>query len=436
MTAANVILWGTRIGSVVFDENRGVGSFEYDPDFRKSGIEVSPIMMPLSGRVYEFPSLNRQSFHGLPGLLADSLPDKFGNAVIEAWLRSHNRAPESFNPVERLCYTGSRGMGALEFEPATGPGQTEQSSIEIDKLVELASKVLQMRQGLRTSLGNDSLEEIIKVGSSAGGARAKAVIAWNEETGDIRSGQIPAGKGYGYWLMKFDGVSGNGDKEGPDAPHYTRIEYAYHLMARQAGLVMQECRLLEENGRAHFLTKRFDRDEQNGKLHMQSLGAIAHMDFNSSGAHSYEDAARVMRQLGLTGGEVVQFFRRMVFNVLAWNHDDHVKNISFLMDRAGIWSLSPAYDVTYSFNPDGMWTGRHQMSVNGKRQDIGFSDFLASGRNMGLSESLIRKTVLEVCESLSHWDSFASSAGLGKAEARKIGRMLSVSTDSLSRKTN
>ena len=332
MTVAEIIMWGTKIGTVVFDRETGLGSFEYDPAFLSSGIEVSPLAMPLSRRVYAFPELARQSFHGLPGLLADSLPDKFGNAIIDAWLQSQGRSPSSFDPVERLCYTGSRGMGALEYVPARGPSPLESESIEIDRLVRLASDILRSREDMHVTAGESAMQELIRVGTSAGGARAKAVIAWNEQTGDIRSGQIDAGKGYEYCLIKFDGVSKNGDKEGDDAPQYTKIEYAYYLMAQNAGISMSECRLYEENGRYHFMTRRFDRDLSTGaKLHMQSLGGIAHFDFNLPGAYSYEQAAQVMRQIRISNTEISQFYRRMVFNVLARNQDDHVKNVSFLM---------------------------------------------------------------------------------------------------------
>ena len=305
MTVAEIIMWGTKIGTVVFDRETGLGSFEYDPAFLSSGIEVSPLAMPLSRRVYAFPELARQSFHGLPGLLADSLPDKFGNAIIDAWLQSQGRSPSSFDPVERLCYTGSRGMGALEYVPARGPSPLESESIEIDRLVQLASDILRSREDMHIVAGGNAMQELIRVGTSAGGARAKAVIAWNEQTGDIRSGQIDAGKGYEYWLIKFDGVSKNGDKEGDDAPQYTKIEYAYYLMAQNAGISMSECRLYEENGRYHFMTRRFDRDLSTGaKLHMQSLGGIAHFDFNLPGAYSYEQAAQVMRQIRISNTEI------------------------------------------------------------------------------------------------------------------------------------
>ena len=421
MTAAEVFLWGTKIGTVIFDRDTGLGSFEYDPVFLTSGIEVAPIAMPLSRRVYTFPELARHSFHGLPGLLADSLPDKFGNAVIDAWLRSQGRSPSSFDPVERLCYTGSRGMGALEYVPALGPGAAEADSIQIDRLVELASEILRSREDMHASISDHAMQEIIRVGTSAGGARAKAVIAWNEKTGDIRSGQIDAGKGYEYWLIKFDGVDRNGDKEGEDVPQYTRIEYAYYLMAKNAGILMNECRLFEESGRYHFMTRRFDRDPVTGaKYHMQSLGGMAHFDFNLPGAYSYEQAAEVKRRLRLTNTEISQFFRRMVFNVLMRNQDDHVKNISFLMDRRGQWRLAPAYDITYAYIPVGMWTGTHQMSVNGKRDDISIQDLLLSARSMGIKKAEAERIITEIQYSRGNWMKFAEDAAIQENAADQI----------------
>ena len=395
MTVAEIIMWGTKIGTVVFDRETGLGSFEYDPAFLSSGIEVSPLAMPLSRRVYAFPELARQSFHGLPGLLADSLPDKFGNAIIDAWLQSQGRSPSSFDPVERLCYTGSRGMGALEYVPARGPSPLESESIEIDRLVQLASDILRSREDMHIVAGGNAMQELIRVGTSAGGARAKAVIAWNEQTGDIRSGQIDAGKGYEYWLIKFDGVSKNGDKEGDDAPQYTKIEYAYYLMAQNAGISMSECRLYEENGRYHFMTRRFDRDLSTGaKLHMQSLGGIAHFDFNLPGAYSYEQAAQVMRQIRISNTEI--------------SH------------KRGRWSLSPAYDVTYAYNPHGMWTGTHQMTVNGKRDAITMQDLLSTARNMGVKNAEAERIISEVRESQAGWLQFAEKAGLQESTAMKI----------------
>jgi serine/threonine-protein kinase HipA len=421
VTAAEVMLWKTRIGTVVFDDDTGTGAFEYDSAFLRSGIEVSPVVMPLLPGIYRFPGLARESFHGLPGLLADSLPDKFGNSVINAWLSSQGRSPDTFNPVERLCYTGSRGMGALEYIPARGPADNESDSIQIERLVLLASEILRSRENLKIHAGEGAMEEIIRVGTSAGGARAKAVIAWNEKTGDIRSGQIDAGDGYGYWLLKFDGVSGNADKESEDDPQYTRIEYAYWMMARKAGIDMSECRLYRENGRFHFMTRRFDRDPLTGdKIHMQTLGGIAHFDFNLPGVYSYVQAAQIMRRLRCTARDTVQLFRRMVFNVLARNQDDHVKNISFLMNRAGQWRLAPAYDVTYAYNPQGIWTGTHQMLIHGKRDHINHSDLIADAESLGIRKSEAEKTIREVRNALNGWMEYAETAQLRRSAAEAI----------------
>ena len=363
---AQVLLWGRTIGAVAMEEGRDVAAFQYDPAFAQSGIEIAPLVMPLSDQVYQFPALARTTFHDLPGLLADSLPDKFGNALIDAWLATQGRTAASFVAIERLCYTGTRGMGALEFKPVIGPNPRARtaSKIEIDALVQLASSVLTHRNDLQGNFADaaraHALNDILRVGTSAGGARAKAVIAWNRATHEVRSGQTNAGDGFEYWLLKFDGVSGNKDKELEDPKGYGAIEYAYHLMAQKAGITMSECRLLEENGRRHFMTRRFDRLAGGAKLHMQSLCALAHLDFNQAGAHSYEQALMTIRQLGLPMAAVEQQFRRMVFNIVARNQDDHVKNIAFLMDQQGQWSLAPAFDVTYSYNPAGAWTARRQ----------------------------------------------------------------------------
>ncbi len=423
MTAAEVWLWGTRIGAVVFNDRTGIGSFEYDKDFRHSGIELSPICMPLSDRVYSFPELPRSSFHGLPGLLSDCLPDKFGNAVIDAWLRSEGRAPESFDPVERLCYTGKRAMGALEFVPAEGPEHTAQNELRLEHLVAFASDILAQRESVRFDFKKDDMSDIIRVSSSAGGARAKALIAWNPDTGSIRSGQIDAGAGYEYWLLKFDGVEGNGDKEGADRPQHTRIEYACYLMAKACGIDMNESRLLTENGRAHFMTKRFDRNPETGaKIHMQTLGGIAHLDFNSPGAASYEQTAEVMRRLKMTRSEILRLYRRTVFNVMARNQDDHVKNISFLMDRSGRWTLSPAYDMTYAYNPDGMWTGAHQMTVNGKTKDITQDDLRKCAHVMGLRDNETETILQEVEAGVCRFKAFCEEAGVPEEAADAMFR--------------
>lgn len=413
---AEVLMWGRTIGAVALEADRDVAAFEYAPAFAGSGIEIAPLMMPLARRVYEFPELPRATFHGLPGLLADSLPDKFGNALIDAWLATQGRSPESFNAVERLCYIGSRGMGALEFRPAQGPRPRQATTIEIDALVHLASDVLTHRNNLQGRFHDtgreQALRDILSVGTSAGGARAKAVIAWNPATNEVRSGQIDAGEGFAYWLLKFDGVTGNRDKEMEDPRGYGAIEFAYYLMAKAAGITMNECRLLEENGRRHFMTRRFDRLASGGKLHMQSLGALAHFDFNQAGAYSYEQALLVIRQLNLPMAAVEEQFRRMAFNIVARNQDDHVKNIAFLMDKQGAWSLAPAFDVTYSFNPAGVWTATHQMTLNGKRDGFTLADFEACAASAVMKRGRAKAILEEVELAVKRWPEFAEKAGL------------------------
>jgi len=421
---AKVQLWGRTIGAVSLDEGRKVAAFQYDADFARSGIELSPLVMPPSERVVEFPGLPRNTFHGLPGLLADSLPDKFGNALIDAWLATQGRTPESFNAVERLCYTGTRGMGALEFAPVIGPKSRKASKIEVDALVRLAGEVLTHRgdlQGHFNAAGKEkALRDILSVGTSAGGARAKAVIAWNRATNEVRSGQIAAGDGFDYWLLKFDGVAGNKDKELEDPKGYGAIEYAYHLMAKAAGITMSECRLLEENERRHFMTRRFDRLAGGAKLHMQSLCALAHFDFNQAGAYSYEQALLTIRQLKLPMAAVEEQFRRMVFNVVARNQDDHVKNIAFLMNQQGEWSLAPAFDVTYSYNPSGSWTATHQMTLNGKRDGFALADFEACAKAALMKRGRAATIIEEVREAVKHWPEFAAEAKLSGKWQNKI----------------
>ena len=415
-TLAEVKLWGRTIGAVLVENDRETASFQYDPGFSNSGIEISPLMMPLSQQVYSFPSLRQVSFYGLPGLLADSLPDRFGNALINEWLARQGRLPESFNAVERLCYTGTRGMGALEYYPLTGPKPDEIRSISVEHLVELAQEVLRSQNTLHGSFSHkqkeNSLRDILRVGTSAGGARAKAVIAWNPTSNEVRSGQIKVNDGFEYWLLKFDGVSGNRDKELEDPVGYGAIEYAYYRMAIDCGIKMSECRIFEENDRRHFMTRRFDRLPGGGKLHMQSLAAIAHLDFNLAGAYSYEQAFQVIRQLALPYSAVEQQFRRMVFNIIARNQDDHVKNIAFLMDRSGKWSLAPAFDMAYSFNPNGKWTSSHQMTLNGKQDGFTMNDFKLCARTASMVHGQFKTIVDEVIKVVSHWKDYADEAGV------------------------
>ena len=384
-------------------------------------------MMPLSASVYAFPELGRETFHGLPGLLSDSLPDKYGNALIDAWLAKEGRLAESFNAVERLSYTGNRGMGALEFKPVIGPQTRASEAINVGQLVELASEILTDRTNLRESFSSveksEALRHILMVGTSAGGARAKAVVAWNPSTNEVRSGQIEAGPGFEYWLLKFDGVSGNKDKELEDPDGYGAIEYAYYKMAKRAGIQMNESRILEENGRRHFMTRRFDRREDGQKVHMQTLGALAHYDFNMPGAYSYEQALLAIRRMGLSMSAVEEQFRRMVFNVIARNQDDHVKNIAFLMDREGRWSLSPAFDMIYSYNPRGAWTSSHQMTINGKRDHFTFQDFKTCAEASSMKRGAAERIVEEVQSAVLAWPDFADEADVNPLSIERIQKV-------------
>jgi serine/threonine-protein kinase HipA len=424
MTDANVMLWGRNIGAVSWLDERDIGVFQYAPEFVGSNIQVAPLTMPLRETPYEFPALARDTFSGLPGLLADSLPDKFGNALINAWLAGIGRSPQSFNPVERLCYLGKRGMGALEFQPVTHQRNSRSIELDVAELVSLANQVLSQREQLSVTLtDNDdraSIEDIIRVGTSAGGARAKAIVAWNPQTGEFRSGQVTQQTGFSNWLIKFDGVSGNRDKELADPQGYGQIEYAYYRMALSAGINMSESRLHQEGGRAHFMTKRFDRTASGQKLHMQSLGAMMHYDFNQAGAHSYEQALTVIAKLDLSMAEREQQFRRAVFNVLARNQDDHVKNIAYLMDKSGQWRLAPAFDMVYSYNPSGTWTGKHQMSVNGKRDAFVLDDILALAKSAGIKMRLAKGIVDQVAGAVGEWPTFAAQGSVPESTVAKI----------------
>lgn len=431
MTVAEVRLWDTTIGAVSIAPGQ-TATFQYDPRFTGSGVEISPLTMPLRSDPYAFPALTRASFHGLPGLLADSLPDRYGNALIDAWLATRGRAPQSFDPVERLCYIGNRGMGALEYRPGLGPRRAGHHALDVAALVALASDVLGRREALAASFGDGhheaAMREILSVGTSAGGARAKAVIAWNPATGAVRSGQLDVAPGFEHWLLKFDGVALDSDRETLAGPQgFGAIELAYAQMARDAGIEMTECRLLEENGRRHFMTRRFDRSENGDKLHMQSLAALLHLDFDQAGAHSYEQAFHAIRTLDLGAHAVEQQFRRMAFNVVGRNQDDHVKNIAFLMDRAGSWRLSPAYDVAYAYNPSGRWTAQHQMSLAGKRDGFSVEDFRAVGRTAGLKRGQAQRILDETVAVVSRWRRYARDCDVDERHVASIAPTLRLS---------
>lgn len=427
--AAEVRIWDNPVGAVLWDNTKGYASFEYDPNFLKLNYDLAPLTMTLKQalagkRIFEFPRLNFETYHGLPGMLSDSLPDKFGTQLINSWLAQQGRGVGSINPIERLCYTGKRGMGALEYNPPIKIFESMNKPIEIDRLVSLASEVLSERKQFSTnftSMDDDSLKELIQVGTSAGGARAKAVIAYNKSTGDVRSGQIDNLRDYEYWIIKLDGVT---NEQLGDPLGYGKIEYAYYLMAKDCGINMANCRLMIENGRAHFMTKRFDRKGLD-KIHMQSLCGIAHYDYNDPGAYSYEQAFQVLRKLRLPYPDSAELFRRMCFNVVARNQDDHTKNVSFLMGKDCIWELSPAYDMTYAYNPSRKWTKQHQMSINGKRENILREDILAVGTKMNIKNP--KETIDKVIEIVSNWTKYAKNAEVDSEKIKAIQETLELS---------
>ena len=405
---AKVKMFGMNVGTVRWDSSYEVARFEYDAQFAGKGIEPSPLMMPVQqGRIYSFGNLNRETFNGLPGMLADSLPDTYGRALFDKWLTLTGRTIG--NPIETLCFLGQRCMGALEFEPATGPAPADMK-IEIDSLVEVAKEALSKKEEFGANLDIDrkaAIAEILRLGTSAGGQRAKAIIAYNKDTGEVRSGQVSAPEGFDYYLIKLDGVSAEAGFN--ETENFGRLEYSCSLVAKECGIEVPDCCLIEENGRAHFLTKRFDR--ANGeKIHMQTLCGIAHYDFHLRRAYSYEQAFNVMRRLRLPYSQAEEMFLRMVFNVVIRNQDDHTKNISFLMDKTGKWTLSPAYDIGFAYNPKGSWTDTHQMSINGKFDDITRQDLLvcAAANNIKNAAEIIDR----VCETTAKWPEMAKNCGV------------------------
>lgn len=419
-------MWGTVVG-YLHQEDNGIVGFQYDEDFLKSGIEISPVKMPLSTITYTFPALPEITYHGLPGMVADSLPDRFGNIVISRYLESQGRSADSLSVIEKLCYTGKRGMGALEYEPSQEI-TTLNESVDLDALTKLASEILSEKEQIHIEKNDNMMAQLMECGSSVGGARAKTLIAWNPDTNDVRSGQVDTGQGYEYWLLKFDNIKNNRDKDiQADDGEYTKVEYAYYLMALDAGIKMSECKLYKENGSAHFMTKRFDRKGKKGeKVHMQSLCALAHMDFNSPRIYSYEEAFVVMKQLKLPYSDFLQLFKRMVFNEYAKNYDDHTKNISFLMDKKGVWSLSPAYDVTFSYRKDSQWVNAHQMLINGKADNITEEDMLYVAQKVGIKNSDAKKSMEQVKASVSKWEFFAKQTDMSPKNIERIKANLSL----------
>ena len=408
--------WGQQVGAVARDDTIGAYVFEYAPSWRRLGIELAPLLMPVTGTQtrFVFPTLPEPAFKRLPGMLADALPDDFGNALIDAWMARQGVDSNQVTTLDRLAYMGKRGMGALEFKPARGAHRESREPLQMKQLVETARQVIQ------GDLSDDAqaqaaLANIIRVGTSAGGARAKAVVAWNPDTDELRSGQFDVADGFEHWLLKFDGVGK--DLELGTGAHYGRIEYAYHRMALAAGIDMHACRLLEENGRAHFMTKRFDRDG-NRKHHVQSLCAMQHLDYKQRGTHAYESLFLVAERLGLDDRARAQLFLRMAFNVMARNCDDHTKNFAFLLREGHAWELTPAFDVTHAYNPGGEWTYQHLMSVNGKFDHIRRADLTAVGDRFSVPR--IPVLLEQVTDAVARWTDFAAQAGLPAGEADKV----------------
>lgn len=416
----NVYLWDKFVGAVALDPKLGYYAFAYDKSFGRSGIEVAPCRMPLNDNedVFIFTDLPEDTYKKLPAMLADSLPDDFGNALIDRYMAGKGISRDQISSLDRLAYMGNRAMGALEFKPAHGPKQTKSSAIEMHMLVKEA------RKAIKGSLEGDyqtnaALRSIIEVGTSAGGARAKAVIAWNPTTNEMRSGQVNADDGFEHWLLKFDGMGA--DRELGVSEHYGRIEYAYYLMATQAGITMSESRILEENGRAHFMTKRFDREGKSTKHHTQTLCAMNHIDYKKKSTNSYEQLFITLSELTLPHDAYVEAFRRMIFNIMGRNCDDHSKNVSFKLKEGSDWELSPAYDVTFAHNPKGEWTNQHLMSVNGKFKDISAGDIIAVADRFGVGE--VRQLLTDVRDTIMSWPTYAKEAGLNKDEMNRIKKL-------------
>ena len=428
---AEIKIWGELVGAIRWDLSQQLGYFQYDPKFIQKGWDLSPVKMPIvqGSRIYSFPELRKgrneteDAFNGLPGLLSDALPDKYGNNLINIWLAQQGRPENSMNPVEKLCFIGTRGMGALEFEPVQIKSGTKSFSLELNSLVEIAQKMLNQREAFLTNLNKDeekAMMEILKIGTSAGGARPKAVIAYNPKTGEVRSGQGNVPKGFEHWLLKLDGVSGEqfGESSG-----WGRVEYAYYLMATDSEIEITDCQLLEENGRAHFMTRRFDR-ESNVKHHIQSLYGLQHYDFNDMFGYSYEQVFQTMRLLRLTYPEAEQMFRRMVFNVLATNYDDHTKNFSFILKKDEQWRLAPAYDLCFSFDPANHWVNKQTLSVNGKRIGINKEDLMTIAKENNIKKA--EKIIESINSIVKSWNKYAEQAKVRNELKERINDSLNT----------
>ncbi len=430
MTVAEVKIWGKQVGAVAWDTDRGLATFEYHPQFRQTQWDLAPLKMSIKDNrnQFSFPELQKDknstfdTFKGLPGLLADALPDKYGNQLINLWLAQQGMAQDSMNPVEMLCFIGTRGMGALEFEPTVLKEPKRTFSIEIDRLVYTAQKMLEQRGAFATNLNKEeeqAVAEILKIGTSAGGARPKAVIAWNKKTGEVKSGQTKAPNGFEHWLLKLDGVN---DVQLGSTHGYGRVEMAYYHMAIACGIEMMPSELLEENGRAHFMTKRFDRAGAEEKHHVQTFCALKHFDYNLVNSFSYEQLFQCMRELKLSYADAEQMFRRMVFNVIARNCDDHTKNFSFVLKQGGKWELAPAYDLCHAYRPGSQWVSQHALSINGKRKDFTKADLLVIGNSIRFKKAA--ETIDEINATVNQWIKFADGVKVQPTLRNQIGKTL------------
>jgi serine/threonine-protein kinase HipA len=430
MDIAEVKIWGNSVGAVAWNEATGLATFEYDPKFRNLNWDLAPLQMPVHSEktIFEFPALRKKpnseldTFKGLPGLLADTLPDKYGNELINVWLAQQGRPPDSMNPVEMLCFIGTRGIGALEFEPVILKERKQTFLIEIESLVDTAKKILSRKESFTTNIGQDeekAMMEILRIGTSAGGARPKAVIAYNERTGEVKSGQTSAPKGFEHWIIKLDGVS---DVQLGKNKGYGRIETAYYNMATACGIEMMPSRLLEENGRAHFMTKRFDREDGNIRHHIQTFCALKHFDYNLVTSFSYEQLFQTMRELRLPYPAAEQMFRRMVFNVVARNCDDHTKNFSFRLKKGGNWGLAPAYDMCHAYQPNHKWVSQHALSINGKRDNITKEDLLIIGQSIRNKKS--KAIIAEINDTVNQWKKFADEVNVSRELRNEISKTL------------
>lgn len=430
MLVAEVKIWGKLVGAVAWDPEAGYATFEYYPEFKKSGWDLAPLTMPISGKrsLYSFPELRNDryseynTFKGLPGLLADALPDRYGNQLINLWLSQQGRPQRSMNPVEMLCFIGTRAMGALEFEPSMQVEKKRPFNIEIESLVSTAATLLNQRSSFKTNLEKneeEAIRELLKIGTSAGGARPKAVIAWNEKTGELRSGQTKAPKRFEHWLIKLDGVS----EVQLGASHgYGRVEMAYYNMAKACGIDMMPSRLVEENGRAHFMTKRFDREGADQKHHVQTFSALKHFDYNLINSFGYEQLFQCMRELRLSYADAEQMFRRMVFNVTARNCDDHTKNFAFILKQGGKWELAPAYDICHAYRPGSDWVSQHALSINGKRKDITWEDLLVIGESIRCKKA--PEIIAQVNDTVNQWPRFAKAVEVDRRLRDSVGKTL------------